>query len=1254
MTDMVVGLRLKADASGFVGEVRIARDEVRKVGEEAAKAGDGAAASAAGTAALGEALAETAGKAKDASTALGEAGQGMKDAGQAAETASTGLRAQTDGSAEMASEIALLVEALAEFRSGLEDSGKSAEDGAERVRETQKELKELREAARSATGDLRGLSAASRDLTAASRQQAAEVDRSGDAAQRSRRPTDELEGSTRRYSAAARVAGQVAGALAIAVIAGAFKASQAVDEQDRALRRLDGVLRATGNSTGLTARELNAFVTQMKGATRATEADLREAVETLATFPTISGKAFKETVILAQDMAAVFGGSLTQNLQILATAMEDPVNGLAMFNEMGLRFTHTEAEVGKQLVETGRHIEWQTSLTDKLRESIGGAGAGDNGGLTGAHKELFEAAKDAFMALSRSTGAMDAGIWSSQLFARALRGVADAFGEVSDAEKLAGLNQEIADLEKPGSGIARANPARASRLEALKAERTAIINRTRAEEESNAAQEAAAAIGADLAKQRHDQEQQDERARTKAKEDKERLDAQREREAQQAEGQRRHRLETIQDLRDELDLQTRLQGVELARATYVRQQVRRLGEGATPEDIQQTEQLAGQIFDREQARRDADERTRLKADLLAMRKGWDENTAAVQAYFEALDTIDAAKAMGLTEEAAAAQAALDNGAQRLIDLTIKRGDEMIRLAALSEEERDAELEASDIAAEAAQMGIVLSEEQRRVLVEILKLRNQMIGAIEEQKEAEKRAAEDVERIFEDTKRRIQDSFTDLFAAIFEDGLKGFKSFGKSITAALRNALAEGLSQKFIKPYTDAIFGDVSSGQKGMLEPLKKQMGELFGEGFTKSMGDLLGGAGMGYGLGKMAGSGTGGAIGGMLGQAVGGPLGAAIGGVLGGIVGGLFKSTPRTAGTVAVNAGGDLFAGDYGKKGGADIKDAQGLAGAAISQLRDLAKLLEVDFKSGFTLGQLGKYKDEFVFQENVTSIKDFGKKKSGGQRFESAEDAIAAAIESAIRRGILAGLTEVEEAVLRSAETLQDGLERILEGREVRDKIARFQNPLKFELDQLAKQQLRERELAVEFGYDLLALEKMHAEERLAIIEQFGEQAIASLRDAIEQLKTGSLSPLTPVDKLTEAQKAYAAAKKSGDNDALASAGVALVDAARAVYAGSEQFFAIYNEVLATLAAAEKSAQAEIDRQVRAAAAQAAAAAKAAEKPATTVTTPAGGISTDSAAIIAALEQLGIHQANTNASLQELYAMAADGSFARRGIVAA
>ena len=82
-------------------------------------------------------------------------------------------------------------------------------------------------------------------------------------------------------------------------------------EAERLSIRLDQVLRATGYAAGLTGADIGAMAADIDRATLATAEEVQQAAAVLATFRSVQGDTFREALVLAQDLSAVFSQSLT-------------------------------------------------------------------------------------------------------------------------------------------------------------------------------------------------------------------------------------------------------------------------------------------------------------------------------------------------------------------------------------------------------------------------------------------------------------------------------------------------------------------------------------------------------------------------------------------------------------------------------------------------------------------------------------------------------------------------------------------------------------------------------------------------------------------------------------------------------------------------------------------------------------------------------------------------------------------------------
>mgnify|MGYP003385716042 CR=1 FL=1 len=185
--------------------------------------------------------------------------------------------------------------------------------------------------------------------------------------------------------------GLAAGVALSAVALGLLKGIEAAAQAEQSFMRLEAVLRATGNSSGLTANEIVATAEGIEKATLATAEQVQDAATVLATFRTVAGDTFTRTLTLAQDMSATFGGDLKSNVAALGKALEDPINGLGGLQKSYRLLTESQRDTIQTLVETGRQAEAQRMILDALEKKIGGSGRAETSGLAGATNRLSDA-----------------------------------------------------------------------------------------------------------------------------------------------------------------------------------------------------------------------------------------------------------------------------------------------------------------------------------------------------------------------------------------------------------------------------------------------------------------------------------------------------------------------------------------------------------------------------------------------------------------------------------------------------------------------------------------------------------------------------------------------------------------------------------------------------------------------------------------------------------------------------------------------
>jgi len=184
------------------------------------------------------------------------------------------------------------------------------------------------------------------------------------------------------------------------------KVASATIEAERASLRLDAVLKATGQSAGITRGELNAMAEDLKGKSPFDDDEIRKGLASLLRFRNIQLDVFREAARLAPDLAAALDTDVTAAYTRLGRALEDPEKGLRALREAGLNVTSALDRVKKVMAETGDVAAAQRIVLEELQKSVGGAAAGENAGLYGSVKAVGKAWDDWMKAVGGSETAV--------------------------------------------------------------------------------------------------------------------------------------------------------------------------------------------------------------------------------------------------------------------------------------------------------------------------------------------------------------------------------------------------------------------------------------------------------------------------------------------------------------------------------------------------------------------------------------------------------------------------------------------------------------------------------------------------------------------------------------------------------------------------------------------------------------------------------------------------------------------------------
>ncbi len=225
-------------------------------------------------------------------------------------------------------------------------------------------------------------------------------------------------------------------AAGLGVALGLKSSIDSIREQIQAERKLEAVLRATGNAAGLTANEIKKLAADLQKVTNFGDETTIAAAGILATFKQIKGDQFKDLLAVAQDVSSVMGTSLQSSVLQLGKAMNDPATGLTMLTRVGITFSEGQKEQIKLLTKSGDIMGAQGIILGELRSQFGGAARAMVDPMTQAKNVLGDVAETIGSLVLPSVNALAEGFLS-------LGGpVGDMRGKMED------LGQDIAFMFK--------------------------------------------------------------------------------------------------------------------------------------------------------------------------------------------------------------------------------------------------------------------------------------------------------------------------------------------------------------------------------------------------------------------------------------------------------------------------------------------------------------------------------------------------------------------------------------------------------------------------------------------------------------------------------------------------------------------------------------------------------------------------------------------------------------------------------------
>jgi len=354
--------------------------------------------------------------------------------------------------------------------------------------------------------------------------------------------------------------------------------------------------------------------------------------------------------------------------------------------------------------------------------------------------------------------------------------------------------------------------------------------------------------------------------------------------------------------------------------------------------------------------------------------------------------------------------------------------------------------------------------------------------------------------------RLSELRADERTRVLEQNLKTAQDGARMIANVIGGSIGDGIKQ--LSDVLSKNFPDFMQSAGKSLDGLKSTFNDML-RGLGTSLKELGAFAGVGGAAaratgGSALGGSIGGAIGGVAGEAFkalgkyGGPLGAIAGGILGGVIGGLLKKTKSASATISAAAG-KLDVGAIVGNSAEFKQTANTLAGAVVSGLNNAANALGAEITNALNIS-IGQRKDKFV----VDTLGQGRTKGSGTTAFATEAEAVAFAIDNAIRSGVLGGLRAGTQRLLQGFGDVEARLAEAVDFENVFKAMEESADPVTAALGNLDKKFAGLIETFRKAGAtaeEFATLEKYYQQERLKTIEQANQAAIEKANTARDAL---------------------------------------------------------------------------------------------------------------------------------------------------------
>ncbi|MEA3044579.1 MAG: hypothetical protein QOH47_2417 [Sphingomonadales bacterium] len=291
-------------------------------------------------------------------------------------------------------------------------------------------------------------------------------------------------------------------------------------------------------------------------------------------------------------------------------------------------------------------------------------------------------------------------------------------------------------------------------------------------------------------------------------------------------------------------------------------------------------------------------------------------------------------------------------------------------------------------------------------------------------------------------------------------------------------------------------------------------------------------------------------------------------GVAGTALGSLFFSPPRASSTIGAGAGGNLAV--TGSTGSRTVRgQTTTAADSVLSTVARIAELFGGSVNAAAGAVSIGMRDGKYRVDPTGRGIT---KTKKGAIDFgEDAEAAVRAAVLDLIKDGVIEGLRQGTQTLLRAAKDIDSGIEKALKFEGVFERLKARLDPVGAALDTLDKEFANLKRVFADAGAsaeEYAQLEQLYALERADAITQAGQRMTSALKSLLDDLTVNN-DAISLRERLAAAHAKYdplatrvAAGDRTVDYDAFAEAARLVLELQRQISGSTNPYFQALDEV--------------------------------------------------------------------------------------------